>query len=285
MGNKQNPVVRYTEMIYSQPHLITAESFRVITDYLQARNTGELAISDVNDFNEDEDTFDPQSKIGVIQIKGSLTNKPVMTLCGEVGASYQSILDQGAELIDQGATDIILQVNSGGGEAFNCFTAADQFRSMADEAGVGVYAYVENMAASAAYAWACMADEVIVHPDADVGSIGVLIALHNNSKQLENEGIVRTFVTAGEEKVPFAEDGSFKKEFLNDLQYKVDHLYGNFVAHVNKYTGMSVEDIRDTKAKVFMAQDALKLGLINNIMTESEFTSYIVNKQRGASNA
>jgi hypothetical protein len=34
-----------------------------------------------------------------------------------------------------------------------------------------------------------------------------------------------------------------------------------------------------------MAQDALKIGMINQIMTEPEFTSYIVNKQKGASNA
>lgn len=287
MGKQQNRILRYTEMICSQPHLITAESFDVIGRYLEARNRGELMrIEDINDIEEEPDSiFDPEMKTGVIEIKGSLTNEPVMTMCGEIGTSYERILDQTSELIAQGATEIILDVNSGGGEAFNCFASADEFRTMCDDAGIKVYAYVGNMAASAAYAWACVADEVIAHPDSDVGSIGVLIALWNDSKYLEQNGIIRTFITAGEEKVPYAEDGSFKKEFLDDLQVKVDSLYGNFVAHVNKYTGMSAEDIRGTKAKVFMAQDALKLGLINQIMTESEFTSYIVNKKEGASNA
>lgn len=293
MGIKQNPIIRYTEMIYSQPHLITQESFNAISKYLQARNQGRLDIMDLDDFegddqeddDEGEDNYDPELKIGVIKVCGSLTNKPVMTMCGEVGASYESILDQAEELINYGATDIILQVDSGGGEAFNCFAAANQFREMMDEAGIKVTAYVDGMACSAAYAWTCVADEVIAHPDADVGSIGVLIALMNNSEQLKKEGIVRSFISAGEDKVPFDDDGSFKESFLADLQYKVDYLYGNFVNHVAKYTGMSPEDIRKTQAKVFMAQDALKIGLINQIMTEQEFTSYMVNNKKGASDA
>ena len=292
MGIKQNPVIRYTEMIYSQPHLITQESFNAISKYLQARNQGMLSIDDLDDFtgeddddNEDQDNYDPELKIGVIKICGSLTNKPVMTMCGEVGASYESILDQAEELINYGATDIILEVDSGGGEAFNCFAAANQFREMMDEAGVKVTAYIDGMACSAAYAWTCVADEVVAHPDADIGSIGVLIALMNNSEQLKKEGIVRSFISAGEDKVPFDDDGSFKESFLADLQYKVDYLYGNFVNHVAKYTSMSPDDIRKTQAKVFMAQDALKIGLINQIMTEQEFTSYMVNNKKGASDA
>lgn len=291
MGKKQNPIIRYTEMIYSQPHLITQESFKVITDYLQARNKGMLDISDMDDFNEDDDdenedqNYDPQLKIGVIKVCGSLTNKPVMTMCGEVGTSYEGILDQAEDLIEMGATNIILQVDSGGGEAFGCFVSAQQLRSMVDEAGISLTTYVDGMACSAAYAWAVVADEVIAHPDADLGSIGVLVALTNSNEYLKKEGIVRTFITAGEDKVPFDDEGNFKESFLADLQYKVDYLYENFVNHVSEYTGLSAEVIKGTQAKVFMAQDALKIGMINQIMTEPEFTSYIVNKQKGASNA
>ena len=55
------------------------------------------------------------------------------------------------------------------------------------------------------------AHEIIANPESEAGSIGVVISLQNNNKQLEKEGIERTFITAGSEKVPFEEDGSSVK--------------------------------------------------------------------------
>jgi ClpP class serine protease len=288
MSNKQNKILRYTEMVYKRPHLISQDAFSIISTYLDARNAGQLVKPEMViavEANEDSIKYDSKSKLGVIEIKGALTNQPVVTMCGEVGTSYESILAQAAEMVDAGVKTIILDVDSGGGEAYSCFSAANEFRKMCDENDVHVYAYVDGTAASAAYAWTCVADEVVAHPDADVGSIGVLIALMNNSKHLEQEGYTRTFISAGKEKIPFDKDGQFKDTFLADLQYKVDALYENFVSHVANYTGLSVEAIKATEAKTFMAKDALELGLVNQIMNKFEFMDFIANRQKEQINA
>jgi ClpP class serine protease len=283
---KQNKILRYTELLYSRPHLISQDSFKIISDYLDKRNGGMLMQPQVDIAAEDSDDdadYDPMLGVGVIEIEGALTNEPVMTLCGAVGTSYESILQQTEEMIEAGVTTIILDIDSGGGEAFNCFSSIDQFRKMCDDAGVYVYAYVDGCAASAAYAWACSADEVIAPVDAEVGSVGVLIALSNLNKYYEKEGITRTWISAGKEKIPFDDSGEFKKSFLEDLQYKVDTLYEMFVAHVSKYTGLSAEVIKSTEANTFLSKDALEIGLINKIMNKFDFMDYVANNQKGTS--
>jgi signal peptide peptidase SppA len=283
MSKKQNKILRYTEMLYSKPHLVSEDSFRVITEYLDNRNNFKLMQIDAPTAPDIDDdggvNYDEMSGVGVIDISGTLTNEPVVTMCGVVGTSYESILEQAEEMIEAGVKKIVLDIDSGGGEAFNCFTSVDQFRKMCDEAGVRVYTYVDGMAASAAYAWACAADEVIAPVDAEVGSIGVLIALANMNKYYENQGITRTWVSAGADKIPFDENGDFKDSFLSDLQYKVDTLYSMFVQHVSKYTGLSADEIKATEAKTFLSNDAIKIGLVNKVMNKFDFVNYVLGKK------
>ena len=279
---KQNSVLRLTERIYSAPQLITREAFSVIEEYLENRNEGVLLYEEFEaDGKEAEPFYDKKSKIGVLNITGTLSAKPIVTMCGEVGTSYSKLMEQSTEMIDSGVKTIIMNVSSGGGQALNCFNAASEFRAMCDANDVKVYGFNESLAASAAYAWLAVCDEVYAHPDAETGSIGVLVSLMDQSKAMDNMGLKRVFVTAGGEKIPFAEDGSFKKEFLEDLQYKVDVMYENFVSHISQHMGLSSEAVKATQAKTFLSKDALALGLINGVKTEREFQDYVVSKHKG----
>jgi ClpP class serine protease len=279
----QNKILRLTEDILSRPQLITPEAYSVITDYLYSRNDGLLIKPELStDGNGRQANYDVKAGVGVIDIAGSLSAKPVQTLCGEVGTSYQAVLDQTEEMLAAGIKTIVMNVSSGGGEAYNCFYSVQAFRNMVDEAGATVYGFADGIAASAAYAWFCACDEAYAHPDAETGSIGVVCAIMDNSKQLEQNGLKRIYVHAGESKVPYAADGSIRPEFIADLQYKIDSLYENFVAHVETYTGLSADAIKATEAKTFLSKDAVKLGLIDGIFTEQEFQDYVSTKLKGA---
>jgi ClpP class serine protease len=273
--NTQRPVLRLTSELYNKPHLISPQAFDEITSYLAMRNAGMMAKVETVKPNLDQPS--QAGKIGLINIHGSLTNKPIESLCGATGTSYAGLLDQMSYLIDQGCKTIVMDISSGGGEAFNCFQTADALRAMADQNGVYVISYVQDCSASAAYALTVMADEVVAHPQGSIGSIGVLVALMNNTKALEKAGLSRTFITAGENKIPFDAEGEFREGFLADIQEQVDDLYMQFCAHVSKYTGLSVEDVKATEASVFRAPKALELGLINFVMTNEEFAEYLQN--------
>lgn len=282
---------KLTQKLYGVPHLVNKQSFNSITSYLNSRNVQGMKLipspmseDDSDEIGEEPDDLDDINGVGIINISGPLTNKSTgwEMMCG--GCSYESIMEQCEELIEDGATCIVMVMDSGGGEAYNVFEAANNIRTQCDEAGIPLYAYVDGCSASACFALAVVADEIICNPFGDVGSIGVLVCLEDSSKQDEMNGIKYLYVTAGKEKIPYAEDGSFRPEFIDDLQYKVDFLYEAFCDHVASYTGLSVEDVKNTEAKTFIAQDALKLGLINQIMTNEQFVDYILSKQ-GASDA
>lgn len=275
--NKQRPVLRLTSELYNTPHLISELAFNTITNYLDMRNMGMLVTPEAAPATPAAP--EAVGSVGIIEVHGSLTNKPVVSMCGDAGTSYASLVSQMSSLIDAGCKTVVLDIDSGGGEAFNCFQTADALRAMADSNGVYLISYVQSMAASAAYALACCADEVVCHPQGQVGSIGVLVALMNDSKALAKEGYSRSFVTAGANKIPFDANGEFREGFLADIQTRVDDLYGQFCAHVAHYTGLSVEDVQVTEASIFSGPEGMKMGLVNSIMTNEAFATYITTRQ------
>lgn len=283
MSKIQNPIMRIAQDIYSKPHLISTQAFSTIEKYIELRNKGSLMkLEDDLEPNEpdDLDDFDPMSGVGIINIEGALTYKPLMTMCGAIGYSYCQLIEDVEDMIEAGATTIVLNVDSGGGQAYGCFETANQIRKMCDDGGVSLICYVDGSCCSAMYALGVVCDEVVANPDAEVGSIGVLISLLNNSEQLKQEGITRSFIYAGDEKVPMEDDGKWKDSFLNSLQENVDALYTQFVSHVSTYSGLSEKAIMDTQAKVYRAEDAMSIGLVNKVMTRADFVNYLATKQK-----
>jgi ClpP class serine protease len=277
--NKAHNIVRLASTIFNTPQLITAEGFDPIAKYLSRRITdADFAIykkEDDEKYNKDEDDLEMIGSVGVVQISGSLSYRPVYTLCGEVGTSYMGLIEQTQALIDAGAKTIVYEVDSPGGMAAHCFDTADTLREMLTEAGVKSIAYLDGTSASAAYALSCIADEVIAHPSASAGSVGCIVCLLSDAKALEQEGYKRLTITSTPGKSPFAEDGSFSEQFLNKLQEDVNRLGAEFVAHVAKFTGVSEADIAAQDAQCFHAEAALEKGLVNAIMNHREFSAYV----------
>lgn len=264
--------------LLNTPHLITAQHFEVITEYLDSRNDENFSPKAVVEEGEGgRYAFDDNEGVAIMNIDGPLSYKPVTVMgfdCG--GANYQTMKRDFKYLVeDRGAKVIALNISSGGGEAYQCFDTARYMRNLADQNGVRIVSFVDGLAASAAYALACAGDEIIVANGSEVGSIGVLVRLMNDSKALEQKGYERTFITAGKEKIPFATDGSFRPEFLSEIQEKVDTLYTEFTGFVAERRNLSVESVIATEAKTFTPEKALALGLIDKVMTVEGFYEYL----------
>jgi signal peptide peptidase SppA len=266
-------------MINNTPHLIENESFQVLLDYLESRdnltvNLPEMAISN-NLNNSSGDWVLGEGSVAYIPINGTLTYEDTMwsALCGMT--SYQSIVSQMKQAASEGYRTVVLDIDSGGGEAYQTFSTARTIRKIADENDMKLISYVDGMAASAAYALAATSHEIIAHPQSEVGSIGVVTRLTNTNARDMMEGITTTYIYAGGSKIPYAEDGSFRKDFLEDIQEKVDVLYDEFVGHVASSRGIEESVVMDTDAKVFTASKAMTLGLIDTVMEVEEFAEYL----------
>jgi len=267
-----------TQKLYNQPHLMEAKSFEAIMSYLDHRNNGQAVLQDSEDerSNKSHLMYNPDTKVGMLSVEGPLTYKPITMMgfdCG--GANYQAMKADMDALAEQGMKTLVLNVDSGGGEAYQVFETAQYIRDVANAKGIQILSYIDGMSASAAYAITSISDQIIVNPQAEVGSIGVVVRLMNDSKALEKEGYERTFVYAGGSKVPFAKDGSFREDFISDIQSKVDTLYESFTEFVAGHRNISVETVRSTEAKTFLPKEALSLGLADAVMTHEEFYSHL----------
>lgn len=272
-------IYRLKSKLVNTPHLIDSSAFEAIMDYVNKRCEGGVDIDKRAEIENEAPTrylYNEDTATGVLYVDGPLTYKPVTIMgfdCG--GTSYEGLKADFEAMVEQGVKTVAMMVDSPGGEAYAMMDTANYIRNLADANGVDIIAYVDGLSASAGYGLTAIADQIISSKDSELGSIGVLIRLMNDSKKLEKEGIERTFITAGKEKIPFTEDGGFRKEFLEDLQHKVDVLYEEFTGHVAKYRNMSVEAVRDTQAKTFLAQEAVELGLADKVMTLEEFYEYL----------
>jgi len=254
-------------------------SFETVVDYLSQRNSENFKMErgDKEDRNNNNRySYNQDIGVAVMNIDGPLTYKPVTIMgfdCG--GASYEQIKEDFTYLIDSGAKTIAFNVSSGGGEAFQMMSTASYMRKLATTNGVKLLTYVDGLSASAAYGLSVIADEIIMAPGAEVGSVGVVVRLINDSKALEMEGYERTYVFAGESKTPFAADGSFRAEFIEDIQSKVDALYEEFTGFVAEHRNLSVEAVRSTQAKTFLPKEAIELGLADSVRTLEDFYTYL----------
>lgn len=279
MANK-NSLLRLTAQAYNTPHLLLPSSLDTILSYLELRNAG-LATNKPDDEDAEESSADVVDSVGYINVSGALTYKPVVGMCGEVrGCSYTGLLSQVEELAEAGVSTIVMEFNTPGGQASHIWEYSKEIRDICDANNIELIGYAQEMATSAGYALLCMCDEVIANPDAIVGSIGCVVCLADTSKAMDMMGLKRVFITSGSAKVPFAEDGSFKQEFLAKVQTEVDRMNTQFAEHVSAYTGLSVDTVKGLNADTFNAKEALEIGLINSVMTNNEFAAYVAAKHK-----
>lgn len=276
-------LTRLSKSILEKPQMMSEDAFRTIaevlddrSEYLSLRKEAQAAL----DLGLPNIVVETDSRVGdnvgVINIEGALTARPSpwAAVCG--GTSYEQIIKSTEAYIAEGKDTLLLKVQSGGGEAFKIFSSNARLKKLTSDAGMKVIAYYDDIAASAAYAISCFADEIIAHPESStIGSIGVIVSLLDDSVAMKEAGLKRVFINAGANKHPYTEVGSFKQSFLDDIQTDVDSLYDRFVTLVATERNLSEAAVRSTEASTFNAEDALKLGLVDKLMDEPEFYEYL----------
>lgn len=269
--------------ILGVPQLCSESLFSTISEVLENRELRQQSLNTESIVEAVPSLLSEKLKnlgCGVLSVSGVLTAKPqpYKALCGLT--DYRSLISEMEAYVKSGKKTVVMVLESDGGEAYGVFSAAKRIRKLADEHNIKLIGYVDGNCCSAAYALGSVCHELISHDESfSIGSIGVVIKLLNDSKKLEKEGYSRTYVYAGNNKIPFSQDGSFKQDFLDDLQESVNATYQNFVSHVATYRPLTKQQIIDTQAKVYNADKALSLKLVDKLMTQEQFLNYLQNPQ------
>lgn len=266
---------RLKSKVCNTPQLVTDTVFNQVLEYLDGRNFTDAKLEVVEDTNTkygNSIVLYEEDKVAIVNIEGVLTYKPMfdMATCGE-NTNYSQLKGDFEQLALDGYKTVVMQFDSGGGEAHGCFDSARYIKSIATEYNIKLISLVDGIAASAAYVLASISDEVYATKGSSVGSVGVVVQLMNNSKQLEKQGIERRFVYSGSNKVPFENDGSFKESFIKKIQKDCDSLFSEFVEHVSTQRNLSLDAVRNLEADTFSGEEAMSLGLIDGLCTVEEF--------------
>lgn len=206
------------------------------------------------------------SNIAVISVSGTLVRRAAAVDAASGLTSYSAISAQLAQAVrDPAVNAILLDIDSPGGEAGGAFDLADQI--VAARQVKPIWAVANDDAFSAAYAIASAATRVYVTRTGGVGSVGV-IALHVDQSQRDAmNGLRYTAVYAGDRKNDMSPHAPLSTDAAQALQAEVDRLYGLFVSTVAANRNLSVQDVQDTEAGLYFAQDAIDAGLADVVGT------------------
>jgi ClpP class serine protease len=139
---------------------------------------------------------------------------------------------------------------------------------------------VSDLAASAAYLLASAATSITVTETGQVGSIGVVLRHLDVSEALSKQGVKVTHIHAGAHKVDGNPYEPLPDSVRAQLQQDVNHYYDLFVNAVATYRGIDPITVRATEAKMFVAERALELGLIDQIAQPPDFLSSLTTEVR-----
>ena len=160
----------------------------------------------------------------------------------------------------QGEKVVVLHVDSPGGYVSGVRETRRAI-ARAQEAGIYVVAYVSGMAASAALWLASAADEVVLSPLAQAGSVGVVVTLARDSEDGDTIEVVSS-------QTPRKRGSTNDSEYMSALQGRVDKLATVMLGEIAADRGVGVDQLGD--GSVYGAEDAVARGLADRIAVEAD---------------
>ncbi|MDT7798243.1 MAG: hypothetical protein QOI78_1676 [Actinomycetota bacterium] len=211
------------------------------------------------------DRVERKDVVAVVKLHGVITPSPSPLARGAINLNaVESALTRafGHDRLKA----VALLINSPGGAPTQSGLVAERIRQLADEKGVPVLAFCEDVAASGGYWLACAADEIFAHRTSMVGSIGVISGGFGFTGLLERFGIERRLHTAGANKSrldPFSPEKPEDVEWLKKMHTQLHDL---FVSWVKERRGDRLTDTEDLfTGDVWLGAKATELGLIDGL--------------------
>lgn len=206
--------------------------------------------------------------VAIIPIHGVIEHRSSWLLELFGGTSVEDIRGMlRAALADQQVTSIVLDIDSPGGGVAGVTELASDIR--AARAQKRIVAVANTTAASAAYWLGSQADQLLVSPSGQVGSIGVYAVHVDISRALDADGITPTIISAGEHKADGNEFEPLSNEARAEMQRRVDTFYATFVGDVAKGRRTNAAKVLADygQGSVLLAPQALEAGLVDGIGT------------------
>jgi ClpP class serine protease len=232
-------------------------------------------VSEYGEYSSPENA--PENSISLIEINGAITKND--QYCGPSGTKTKANLLMRADQTDNIQAHI-LYIDSGGGSG----NAALEFsRMIRDDIQKPVFAFIDDLGASAAYWIAASCDYVYANSTfAQAGSIGTYISIADLEEYWKNEGIKWIDIYAKQSKdknKPYLDALNGDTKLLEEDATKFN---ANFIGSIKKlrkgklnFEAGSDED--PFTGKLFNADIAESIGLVDEIATFNKMVQDINN--------
>ena len=201
--------------------------------------------------------------VSVLRFEGVIM--PRLRRGGVSLATHAAAIDRAFRVANLVAVAIV--VNSPGGSPVQSALLFRRIRELADEKGVPVIAFAEDVAASGGYWLALAGDEIFSEETSILGSIGVVSSGFGFSRLIERLGIERRLHTAGERKSlldPFLPENPSDVERLGVLQQDIHRAFQD---HVRIRRAGKIDGADETlfSGDVLTGRMAVDRGLVDGI--------------------
>jgi len=255
--------------------------------------------------SEDEQFFQSKKGDRVVEegASGVASLDSIMSNATDDATTTTAALESEGNDANSPALEVIVLLESPGGSVSSYGLAASHLQRLRSTPGIKLTICVDSVAASGGYMMACMAspDQLYCAPFAMVGSIGVIGQSVNVQKALQNFGIRPYVFLGGKNKQPVGMLGDVTKDGMETMQLMIDRIHDSFREHVREAREESLVKAfvaegadkpptnyfhlgsqaklshshqsldRVANGDVFLGVQALKLGLVDRLITSDEY--------------
>jgi len=242
---------------------ISHDLWAILPDFLQTLYLSAIDFDLSQAQEPSQNTFIQRGSVAVIPVHGAL-GKNLDSMDKVFGMTDYTDIEQ---MLTEAEADptinhVLLHIDSAGGTITGLPELTSRMRAMKKP----ITAFTDGMAASAAYWLASQADHILVSETSTVGSIGVYIALLDQSRYLEMNGLKMNAISSGKYKLDYAPFKPLSKEAEERLQANVEKWHDRFKAEVNIKQNVPHENMEGQTFEGFEAVEAnLASGVVNSI--------------------
>lgn len=230
--------------------------FVVMLIYFFFQNSGSKQITD---------TVSSSSHLAVIKINGAISSDKTAN-----ADDIYKLLEKAFK--NDSAEAILLSINSPGGSPVQAGRIYDDVRHFKTLYDKPVYAYIDDIGASAGYYIAAAADKIYANRASLVGSIGVISSSFGLVDTIDGLGIERRVIKSGEHKNFLDPFSPLHEEQAAFWQTQLDITHQQFIDRVVESRGkrLNTEVEGLFSGLVWNGEEAKRIGLIDDLSSPQQ---------------
>ena len=206
-------------------------------------------------------------KVLVIPIRGTISDAPKRQFIITRPSMVQEVVSQLRKAQkDPEVKAVVLKINSPGGSVTASDILYNEIVAFKQKTKAKVVVVMMGVAASGGYYISLPADYILAHPTSITGSVGVLFIRPDVAGLMGKIGIEVEVSKTGKNKdmgSPFRQATAEERQIIKDM---IDQLGKRFLDRIAEHRKIDPQRMKEiSSARIFLAEDALKLGMVDRV--------------------